>query len=259
MKLNTTSNLNASIIGSCKMMTLAMLSLSLVACGGGGGSGSSASTAVSITSINHPGIVASNAASGINITLFGTNFTSGMTLNVTDKADAPIPNYSVGSTTFNSANGTLSTILTIASGTAAPADKYVNVNVMSSGSKVASTILGVAQNYKKLDPDIQAILNNLTSQNCYGCHDGTNTALPNYFSVTTSANTLINASSTGCSNRTRVVPGDPRRSSSVLVDKILAPSTGIAPCNGAGMPYLSTSLSTQDIDAIEDWIAGGAF
>lgn len=249
IKTKFTSKLGSCFFSLAVITALTTLTFSLVSCGGGGGSGGSSTTA-SITSVSPVGIVASSVAR--TITLFGKNFTSNMTLSVADSTGATSP-YQVGTTTFSSANGTLSASLTIPNATA-PSDKYVNVKVISGSSTVTSTVLGVAQNYKSLAGNIQTILNT----NCISCHDGMVSGAPDY-QASVSANNLINAKSTVCSNKLRVTAGDPRRSSSVLVDKILVASTSIAACGGSGMPKVGTALTAQNIADIEDWIAGGAF
>jgi hypothetical protein len=91
---------------------------------------------------------------------------------------------------------------------------------------------------------------------CTQCHDSTNN-LNLSAGTTATAAALINTNSSGCASRLRVTPGDPRRAKSVLIDKILVVSTGIAACSGAGMPTVG-ALTPQNISDIIDWVAGGA-
>ena len=88
------------------------------------------------------------------------------------------------------------------------------------------------------------------------CH-GTSGNL-NMSTSTLAASNLIQTLSNGpnkCPNRLRVQAGDPRVSSSFMIDKL----TNNSPCGGGIKMTGSPTLITQtEIDAISDWIAGGA-
>jgi len=140
---------------------------------------------------------------------------------------------------------------------AAPTDNYVTFAIKSSGgTTLASTVLGVAGANKTVANSIQAIFNN----KCAGCHTGATSGGLNLTDATIGNSTgVIGIQSAGCSSRLRIEPGDPRRASSVLIDKIKAQSTGIAACSGTPMPPTgSTALTPQEIQDIVDWVAGGA-
>lgn len=237
--------IGAYLLHISKIAGIASLSLSIASCGGGGGGGSVAATAT-ITSISPVGMVASGTPRALSIT--GTNFASGMTISVTDSLGGA---YSTGTVTVQTSN-LITTNVTIPS---APTDKYVTVAVKSSnGSLLASTILGVASTNITLSGTIQGIFT--SGSLCTQCH-GTGGGLNLSLGTTSTAAALINTNSAGCASRLRVTPGDPRRSKSILIDKILVASTGIAACSGNGMPSVGT-LTPQNITDIIDWVAGGA-
>ena len=240
------------LFNASAIIGLATLSFALASCGGGGGSGSTANTTATISSVSPVGMVASGTARALSLT--GTNFASGMTVSVTDGSTT----YTTGTVTVQSAN-LMSTTVTIPT---APTSRYVTVTVKSStGVTQASTILGVASVSKVLQSnaapattDIQYIFNTY----CTGCH-GTDGNL-DLSTKTLSASNLIQTLSNGpnkCTNRFRVTAGDPRAASSFLIDKI----TNLTPCGGGvQMPKgaTATPFTQTEINAITDWIAGGA-
>lgn len=231
-----------------KFAILLITALSLASCGGGGGGGGSSTPSATITSITPVGMVQSASSRALSLT--GTNFASGMTISVTDNLGGA---YTVGTVTVNSSS-LISTTVTIPT---APAAKYVTVAVKSStGTTLASTTLGVASVSKSLATDIQPILD----ANCStSCHNTSAAGGLNLNSGITSGSTSMFATSStsGCSNRYRVSPGDPRRANSVLIDKILVASTGISACAGSGMPPPGNTLTINQISDIIDWVAGG--
>jgi hypothetical protein len=228
------------------LVLLLAATASLASCGGGGGGGGSTPPAVTITSITPVGMVQSASSHAISLT--GTNFSTGMTLSVTDSLGG---SYAAGTVTALSSN-VITSSLTVPS---APADRYVSVALKSSnGTTLATTILGVASASKTLSADIQP---NIFNTYCVSCHSAGNTLVLNV-DATSSAAALINTNSTGCPSRLRVTPGDPRRSKSVLIDKILTHSSGINPCTGVGMPADANVLTTPELTDIIDWVAGGA-
>lgn len=246
---NGSKKLGAYLFNFGMMSGLATLTFGLISCGGGGGSTTTTtgSTTSTISNIVPVGIVASSVPQSLSIA--GTNFASGMTLSITSSSGTTnITPTSVTSTVI-AASVTISTV---------PTDNYVTVSIKSSGgTTLASTVLGVASANKTVANSIQAIFNS----KCAGCHTGA-TAGGLDLSNATSGNPttgVIGMSSSNCSSRLRVTPGDPRRASSVLIDKIKVQSTGIAACSGAAMPPTgSTALTAQEITDIVDWVAGGA-
>jgi len=234
------------LISPSKIVAIAALTSVLASCGGGGSSSPAGnSSPTTITSIDPVGIVAS--ASSQPLSILGTNFASGMTVSVTDKNDTPI--YTIGTPVIS----TDRTVITVNVNTTAtvPTDNYVNVIVKSSsGTTLATAVLGVAGASRTIAQHVQSIFD----AHCIACHDGT---APSYLDLRSSASAagLINELSTLCSTKLRVTPGDPRRTSSVLIDKI---SGGSPACgNPMPMPLGSQPLSATDIQTIIDWVAGG--
>jgi hypothetical protein len=196
-----------------KSLSLTLLSSALVSCGGGGNSRSSSNTP-------QPATVKSIAPYGVEISgnqqtlsIAGTNFVNGMTVSVTNKNGN---NYTVSpavvtSSTFIVADVTVPTV---------PTDNYVNVNVKSStGATLGTIILGVYSSSKTLLADVQPIFD----AKCRACHTGNANGNLDMSSYATSASAgatgLIGIPSSGCSQKFRVVLGDPRSTSSVLIDK----------------------------------------
>ena len=244
---NSLPKLGSYLFNFGLMTGLAVMSFGLISCGGGGSSTTTTigSTTPTITNIVPVGIVASSVPQALSIA--GTNFASGMTVTVIDSLGE---GYTV-TPAYVTSSKVITTNVTIPS---APTDRYVTVAVKSStGTTLASAVLGVAGTNKTL-LNIQTIF----TASCGGCHQGG--AAQNYLALNNygaSAANLGDIPSVGCSPRFRVIPGDPRRASSVLIDKIKAP-TGIAACSGNGMPGSPTKLLPQDITDIMDWVAGGA-
>jgi cytochrome c5 len=238
----------ASYLFNFSLMTgLATLTFGLISCGGGGATTSTDIPTPTITNIVPVGIVASSVPRTMSIA--GTNFASGMTLSITSSS---------GTTNIIPTSVTSTVIVASVTISSVPTDNYVTVSIKSSGgTTLASTVLGVASANKTVANGIQTIF----STKCAGCHTGS-TAGGLDLSDATSGNPntgVIGMSSLNCSSRLRVTPGDPRRASSVLIDKIKAQSTGIAACSGTPMPPSgSTGLTAQEITDIVDWVAGGA-
>lgn len=237
---NSTIHLSSmAIFTSC-----AILAFLLSSCGGGGG-GSSNNTTATITSISPVGMVQSATARALSIT--GTNFASGMTISITDSLGGT---YTTGTVTVQTSNLITSNV-TIA---AAPTSRYVTVAVKSSsGTTLATTTLGVASVNKTLLTHIQPIF----TASCGGCHTGG--AAQNYldlssYSASAGSTGPINNQSIGCSSRLRINPGDPRTTSSFLIDKI----SNTTPCSGNKMTGSPTVMTQTEIDAIIEWVAGGA-
>ena len=228
---------------------LATLTFGLVSCGGGGASTPvTGNTTPTITSITPVGIVASSSPQTLSI--LGTNFAAGMNLSIANSSGVTytITASSVKSSTVLAASAVITT---------APSDNYVTFAIKSSSgtTTLASTVLGVATTMQTAVGGIQTIFN----INCAGCHNGTTLSGGLDLSNASIGNStgVIGNTSTGCAPRFRVLPGDPRRSSSVLIDKIKA--TSISPaCSGVAMPNGGAPLSSTDIQAFVDWVAGGA-
>ena len=234
-------------------MTIAAMTSALASCGGGGSSSPAGnSSPTTITSITPVGIVAS--ASSQPLSILGTNFVNGMTVSVTDKAGTT--NYATDTLIVSS-----STVITVNvnTTTTVPTDNYVNVIVKSSsGTTLATAVLGVASATRTLAADVQSIL----ISKCGTCHDGLVTSayldMQTYAAISSANMTgVIGIPSTNCSPKFRVVPGDPRRSSSVLIDKIQA-TIGQPACSGDPMPRGGPQLTGTEIQTIIDWVAGGA-
>lgn len=230
---------------------IATLSFGLISCGGGGGGGTTGSTTPTISLITPFGIVASSVAK--TLTLDGSNFVNGMTLSITNSSGAP---YTITASSVASSN-TLSVSVIIPT---APAGNYVTFAIKSGTTTVASTILGVASADKKISTRIQAIFN---SNGCSGCH-GTGGTSPNLSTAPLSSTGLISAPSTGCSQKIRVVPGDPRPTSSILIDMLQAKTGSAAAlsCNSSTSRHMpqgaALAMSAVEITEVIDWVAGGA-
>jgi cytochrome c5 len=231
-----------------KSLSLTLLSLALVSCGGGSGSSSSSNTPqpATVKSIVPYGVVASGIQKSLSIA--GTNFVSGMTVSVTNKngSSYPVSSVSVSSDTVITANVKID---------AAPTERYVNITVQSSSGAVIGTVtLGVASAEKTLSTDVQPIFD----AKCISCHDGSS---PHYLDLrnTVAAKNLIVTNSSLCSNKFRVIAGNPTRSISVLIDKIQVAFTGVSACSGDTMPpFGSSPLTPTEVQTIVDWVAGGA-
>lgn len=232
-----------------KFIGIITLALTVASCGGGGSSAPNNPTpSTTVISLSPDGVIASGSPQALSIK--GTSFASGMTVSVTNKN---------GNSYFVSpAVVTSSTVITAdVTIPAAPTDNYVNVSVKSpTGATLGTIILGVASTSKTLLADVQPIFD----AKCRSCHTGNTNGNLDMSSFATSASSnptgLIGIPSFGCSPKFRVVVGDARRTSSVLIDKI---SAGGTPCNGALMPPTgSPALTSAEIQTIIDWVAGGA-
>ena len=257
-------HLNAMTVGDCifnigTLTGLVLLSFGLISCGGGGGGATSASgsTALTISSITPPGIVASSVSR--SLTLVGTNFTPGMILSILNSSGVSA-GYTVNSSSVNSA--TVMTVNIIA--TTAPADNYVMFSLNNASGTPATAVLGVAGSDIRVATGLA-----IFSPTCSGCHSG---SLPDggldLSNATLGGSTgVIGISSRGCSSNLRIVPGDPRRTSSVLIDMIkfrADPSVrATLTCNNIPQRQMppsgtGTALTPTQIQDIVDWVAGGA-
>ena len=245
---NSLPKLGSYLFNFGLMTGLAVMSFGLISCGGGGSSTTTTigSTTPTITNIEPVGIVQSSVPQALSIA--GTNFASGMTVTVIDSLGGA---YTVTLASVTSSK-VITTNVTIPS---APTDRYVTVAVKSStGTTLASAVLGVAGTNKTLANGIQTIFTN----KCATCHTNGAAGSMNLDNATLGGSTgVIGILSVGCPSRFRVVPGDPRRASSFLIDKIKATSSNDV-CSGNPMPK-TTPLLTQEIQDIVDWVAGGAY
>jgi hypothetical protein len=228
-----------------QLISTVMFSLILFGCSAGGGGSSPNTATATITSISPAGMVQSTTARAFSLT--GTNFANGMTVSVTDNLGV---SYATGTVTVQTSN-LITGSVTI---TTAPASRYVTIAVKSSsGTTLATTTLGVASVSKTLATHIQPIF----TASCAGCHTGL--AAENYLDLSSYAASAgssgpINNQSIGCSSRLRIKPGDPRASSSFLIDKI----SNTTPCSGNKMTGSPTLMTQTEIDAMIEWVAGGA-
>lgn len=222
----------------------------LASCGGAGGSGTQNnpdSSALTIDSITPTGLVASSVFQ--TLTIAGTNFASGVTISITNGSGVPIVSSVSVAPTLITAQVKIDTT---------PSNRYVLVSLQKGSENPVTHVLGVAGVRKTFSAHIQPIFETTASGvSCTMCHSG---ATPSGGMNLNSLSYLYNEPSQGCSSRLRVTPGDPRRSSSVLIDKIKVASTGIPACNGnLQMPPSGYSpLNAQEIQDIVDWVAGGA-
>ncbi len=229
---------------SKKNLSLIALTMILTACGGGSGSGAQSSPVppATVTSIIPYGVVASGSAQALSIK--GTNFVNGMTVSV-DGINFPA---TVTSSTVITANVTITTV---------PTNNVANVAVKSlSGATLGTVTLGVASAAITLAADVYPILD----AKCRSCHTGAANGNLDFATYATTASAsatgLIGIPSSGCPSKFRVAVGDPRRTSSVFIDKISVSGT---PCSGTLMPPTgSPALTTTEIQTIVDWVAGGA-
>ena len=246
LSLSTMLQKAGSLFFSLGMITgLATVTIGLISCGGGGGgdAGTSSGTvsgAMTVSSLNPPGIVASSVYQTIVIS--GSNFANGTTVSILGSSGTPV----VSSVAVTNSN-TLTAVIQIAS---APTGRYVTLSVKPASAAAVTQVLGVAA----VPKTYANILASTYFPTCTGCHTGT----ANGGLDLTTANNLNNEPSQGCTARFRVKRGDPRRSSSFLIDKIQATSAvGNSPCSGDPMPKAGP-LMAAEIQEIVEWVAGGA-
>jgi hypothetical protein len=239
--------IGAFIFSIGMLLGLGTVTFGLISCGGGGGGGggassNAASSAMTVSSFNPPGIVASSVYQTIVIS--GSNFANGTTISITGSSGTPI----VSSVAVTNSS-TLTAVIKIDT---APTNRYVTVSVQPPASAaVVTQVLGVASVLKTY----ANILATTYFPTCTGCHTGT----ANGGLDLTSANKLNSEPSQGCSSRFRVKRGDPRRTSSFLIDKIQATSAvGNSACFGDPMPSVGPLLASE-IQEIVEWVAGGAY
>jgi len=85
-----------------------------------------------------------------------------------------------------------------------------------------------------------------------GCHAGARPAQSLSLESGKAFPALVNVASTECSARPLVKPGAP--AGSYVVDKLL----GTNLCSGSQMPKTGSSIPSQQIDLIRNWICQGA-
>jgi hypothetical protein len=99
-----------------------------------------------------------------------------------------------------------------------------------------------------------------TSPACIGCHDGSDSSIPNYTSVATTYATWVGVASTSCPGSIRVTPGNAE--TSVLVNKLRSKPVlglGVTACGGEPMPIgTNRSITLEQLHLIESWINAGA-
>ncbi len=195
-----------------------------------------------VTAVSPVGVVANTTP--FTLTIIGAGFTP-----------TPIPTVTVtnstGSVSYNVANVNVESSTRITATVTLdsnPIGNYVNVAVSGATSPV---ILGAANALSTLSGNVQSIFN--TSCTNAGCHNSVAKAGSLVLASDSAYANLINVASSGCSGALRVVPGDPRTVSSILVDKLTAPP----PCAGSAMPKTG-SISAANVQTIVDWVAQGA-
>lgn len=223
---------------------LASLAFGLTACGDKVVTGKPAPT---ITSVTPAGIVVSTLPQTLSIQ--GSNFSNDMRLSI---SNSPGVQYTISSSSVIS-SAVLSASVTIKS---VPVENYVTLTLQPATGATASAVLGVASSNITIAKNIQNIFTN----KCAACHTPANASGLDLSDATIGGGTgVIGVRSVGCYPGYRVVAGDPRRSSSVLIDRI-KPAPATLPCYaGNPMPPAgSTPLTAQEISDIVDWVAGGA-
>jgi hypothetical protein len=129
------------------------------------------------------------------------------------------------------------------------------------GVAVASVALGACDEKlsdltgptPNLQPTLSSIQNEIFSQRCIGCHNGSNRFLPAVMNLTqgNAYASLVGVASIQQSGLLRVAPGDPENS--YIVHK-LEGTAGI----GARMPLNGTALTPGQMIVIKRWIELGA-
>jgi hypothetical protein len=122
-----------------------------------------------------------------------------------------------------------------------------SVRAASGGVQSSPVLLRVIYN----GPDFALRIQPIFDSNCIGCHPG-NGSLD--LTAAVSYDNLVNVSALG-SPLLRVRPGDATQS--YLYVKITGPCPS-ANCSGQRMPFGRPALLDADVQAIHDWIAGGA-
>jgi hypothetical protein len=240
--------LGSSLINFGMLSGVATLTAALVSCGsGGGGTVTSANTTPTFTGLSVPGIVASSVAR--TFTILGTNLTSDMLVSIVNSSGV-----AVGTVNSSAVTATQITMnVTIAS---APADRYVNVRIRTAAdATIGESVLGVAASSVS-----STAIDNIfggSANKCNGCHTTMNPAGGLNLVDLSSGNAttgVIGAASHFCAGRLRIKPGDPRRSSSVLIDTLYTNA-----CGGVSrMPFGGAALTQPEIQEIIEWVAGGA-
>jgi hypothetical protein len=234
---------------------VATLAFGLTSCGGGGagGNATSGSTAPTIDTLTtgisngvlYKGVVASSVTRAI--TIRGSNFNSTMTLSIKDSSGNTAGTISASSV-INAQTLAVSAVISTA-----PSDRYVVVEIKSA-TGTATEVLGVASTNLIL-ADVLPIFTSTTTI-CSTCHGG-NGGLTLPISTTDMNIPLLYDYGVACNSIHRVKPGDPRRGSSLLIDKITI--GGTRSCNsGTSMPPPGHTISASEVQAVVDWVAGGA-
>lgn len=144
-------------------------------------------------------------------------------------------------------------VSTLFLGLAAAAGSCGSDNGNGGGTGGASGGTGGAGGSSQQFTAVQAIF----SGSCIFCHNGSTTDLPGAQDLRPgmSRASIVGVDSVECASmggRKRIAPGDP--ANSYLLDKV----KGIDLCAGTQMPPSGSPLSTDQIAAIEAWIAAGA-
>lgn len=234
---------------------ISILSLAFLSACGGGGGGSSPPATPTITGVKSSGFFGMiKSTSSQNITVNGTNFSADMTLSIRGTG---LTTIAVANPTINPTATSLSTSVII--NPSPNTDRYITVDVKSAtGTLLASPILGVADTPQYLLSGTTTIQSIFTAK-CAGCHTGGSPHFLNLQDGTlTNSFGVIDVGSTYCTQKKRVIAGDPRRTSSMLLDRIMGGTASLT-CNNSPMPPSgSTALDSTELAALIDWVAGGA-
>jgi hypothetical protein len=104
-----------------------------------------------------------------------------------------------------------------------------------------------------LKPTFASIQNEILSQKCIGCHNGTGTRLPGVMNLKEGSAyaSLVGVASLEQGSLLRVSPGDP--DNSYIYRKLAGENI-----TGQRMPLNGTALTKGQLDVIERWIEIGA-
>jgi hypothetical protein len=232
-------------------MGIATMAVGLISCSAGNSPAATttASTTPTITSVYsgaYVGIVASSVAQAL--TIYGSNFTNGMSINLQPTSGVTNAAYMITASSVID-SGTLAVSAVIS---AVPSDHIIVFAIKSSGTTLASGNLGVAGT-RKVIAEIKTIF---ADAGCTACHSNNGSAGLNL----TDNNSIFayGNSAYGCSSMLRIAPGDARRSSSLIIDKIT--SSGVRSCSSGPLMGVGSygNIVASQVQAVVDWVAGGA-
>ncbi|MFT3713450.1 MAG: IPT/TIG domain-containing protein [Archangium sp.] len=249
----------SSVFGSATSMTMTLTTADVSSPGthsivvtnptpGGGASNSLTFTVgnavPAITAISPCGVVAGAGATAITIT--GTNFLPGTTLDV--GGTAVTPNVMSATQLTATIPGAL-----LATAPSNRALAVVVTNPAPGGGAGAAFTFGVASASRGFATDVQSIL--LT--NCgSSCHAAASQSGGLNLETNARAN-LVGVPSANCSTLTRVKACGSLPADSLLIDKLAAGQNATFPACGGPMPAAG-SITATEFQTILDWVAQGA-